>query len=202
MEILKDQEEDLLEKPVEIDGEEVYNAGDSSKPLAKMVRMYHLTKPGHETSGGVGHTHGPFRKGDKGLYSWLFKIVKWGFTRTDEDGERASVMYEVGGEQVGTVYQAKLAMDLIELGVSPKELDPNAVDPGEEPESEREALIARFFGIERSSYNKEWSKIEEHAFDPLKGLLEAEEFDFTYSSNAAIEQGGNRPNEWKEEEYR
>jgi len=202
MRLMRDQEKELLENPIEIDGEEIYTPGDPEKHLAKMLRMYHLTKPGHETSGGVGHTHGPVRKGNKELYSWLFDMVKWGFTRTGEDGERASVMYEVGGEQVGTVYQAKLAMDLIELGVSPEELDPNAVDPGEEPESEREALIARFYGIERSSYNREWAKIEEHAFDPLKGLLEAEEFDFTYSGNAAIEQGGNRPNEWKEEEYK
>ncbi|MBC5793329.1 MAG: hypothetical protein H8Z69_04840 [Nanohaloarchaea archaeon] len=200
MEIWKDREKELLENPVEVDGEAIEVPGDSNRPLAKMLRMYHLTKPGHETSGGVGHTHGPFRKGDKELYTWLHKMVKWGFTRTGESGERASVMYEVGGEQVGTVYQAKLAMDLIELGVSPDELDPSVVDPGSEYKSEKEALIARFFDMDRTTYSKEWAKIEQHAFDPLDGLLEAETFDVTFSGSAALE-NNNRINEFLPEEY-
>jgi len=172
---------------------------DEEKPLAYMMRMYHLTKPGWETSQGTGHTHGPFRKGDMQLYTWLYKMVEAGFTKNT--GEEAYVMYEVGGEQTGTVYMAQIAMDLIELGVTPEELDPSKVDPDSEYENEKEALMARFFGMDRPNYNREWSKIEEHAFDPLDGLLQAEGFDFTWSGSGAIESGGNRPNEWKGEEY-
>ncbi len=200
MKIWKDREKKLLENPIEVGGEKIEIPGDPERPLAKMLRMYHLTKPGHETSGGVGHTHGPFRKGDKDLYRWLYNMVIWGFTRTGETGERASVMYEVGGEQVGTVYQAKLAMDLIELGVDPEELDPSMVDPGTEYESEKEALIARFFDMDRTTYSKEWAKIEQHAFDPLDGLLEAETFDVTFSGSAALE-NNNRINDFLPEEY-
>lgn len=194
MELLIEQEEWLA------DHQDDYNVkADEENPLAYMVRMYHLTKPGWETSQGTGHTHGPFRKGDKELYEWLYKMVEAGFGKNS--GEVAYVMYEVGGEQTGTVYQAQLAMDLIELNVAPEDLDPSKVDPNSEYDNEEEALMARFFGMDRPNFNREWAKIEEHAFDPLDGLLQAEGFDFTWSGSAAIEQGGNRPNEWKNEEY-
>lgn len=203
MEILKEKEKDLLENPVSIDGTTVQTPGDSEKPLAKMVRMYHLTKPGHETTSGVGHTHGPFRKGNTELYRWLYKLVEWGFGRTGEDGERASVMYEVGGEKAGTVYQAKLSMDMIQIGIDPeKDLDPSQVDPTKDQfDSREEALLARFFSMDKSQYSSEWAKIEEHAFDPLQGLLEAEEFDYTYSSKASLE-NDNQPRDWIGEEYK
>ena len=173
---------------------------DKDRPLAPMVRMYHLTKPGNETrQSASGHTHGPFRHGDIQLYTWLHDMVKNGFTQSDE---RASVMYEVGGEMTGTVQKAKLSMNMIELGIEPDKVDPARVDPGKEYETEEEALIARFFGMDRPSFNQEWAKIEQHAFDPLKGLLEATEFDFTWTSSAAVEKRGNRPQEWQAEEYR
>ncbi|MFB6115437.1 MAG: hypothetical protein ABEK04_04020 [Candidatus Nanohalobium sp.] len=193
MEILIEQEKWLADQD--------YNViVDEEKPLAYITRMYHLTKPGWETSQGTGHTHGPFRKGDVELYEWLYKMVEAGFGRNE--GEEAYVMYEIGGEQIGTVYQAQIAMDLIELGVDPDDLDPSRVDPGSDYRDEEEALMARFFGMDSPNYNREWAKIEEHAFDPLDGLLQAEGFDFTWSGSGAIDQGGNRPNEWKSEEYK
>lgn len=193
MELLIEQEKWLADQD--------YNViVDEEKPLAYITRMYHLTKPGWETSQGTGHTHGPFRKGDVELYEWLYKMVEAGFGRNE--GEEAYVMYEVGGEQTGTVVQAQLAMDLIELDVEPGELDPSKVEPGSDYRDEKEALMARFFGMDRPNYTREWAKIEEHAFDPLDGLLQAEGFDFTWSGSGAIDQGGNRPNEWKGEEYK
>jgi len=192
MELLIEQEKWLAGKDYDV-------KVDEDNPLAYIVRMYHLTKPGWETSQGTGHTHGPFRRGDVELYEWLYKMVDAGFGKNP--GEEAYVMYEVGGEQTGTVYMAQIAMDLIELGVEPDELDPSKVDPDSQYENEKEALMARFFRMDRPNFNREWSKIEEHAFDPLDGLLQAEGFDFTWSGSGAIEQGGNRPNEWKSEEY-
>ena len=195
-----DEMELLIEQEKWLAGEEEYDVKvDEDNPLAYIVRMYHLTKPGWETSQGTGHTHGPFRRGDVELYEWLYNMVEAGFGKNP--GEEAYVMYEVGGEQVGTVYMAQIAMDLIELGVEPEELDPSKVDPDSEYETEKEALMARFFRMDRPNFNREWSKIEEHAFDPLDGLLQADGFDFTWSGSGAIEQGGNRPNEWKSEEY-
>lgn len=171
---------------------------DKEKPLAEMVRMYHLTKPGWETSQGTGHIHGPFREGDEQLYTWLHDMVVNGFAQSDE---RASVMYEVGGDMSGTVQKAKLSMNMIELGISPEELEPAKVDPGKkEYRDEKEALMARFFGMDRPSYNREWAKIEQHAFDPLEGLLEAPEFDYTFSSMAAIK--NDKLRQWPNEEFK
>lgn len=190
MEELIEQEKDLAESDwgVEI---------DEDRPLADMVRMYHLTKPGQETTQGTGHLHGPFRFGDKQLYTWLYELVQNGFAQSEE---RASVMYEIGGDQTGTVQKAKLSMNMIELGITPEELDPSMVDPGKNYENEKEALIARFFRMDRPHYSREWSKIEQHAFDPLKGLLEASEFEYTFTSSAALDRGKQR--EFPDEEYR
>lgn len=171
---------------------------DEDRPLAQMVRMYHLTKPGHESSQGTGHIHGPFRWGDTQLYTWLHDMVQNGFTQSDE---RASIMYEVGGEMSGTVQKAKLSMNMIELGISPEDLDPARVDPGSEYRDEEEALMARFFGMDRPSFNREWAKIEQHAFDPLEGLLEATNFNYTWTSTASLK-ADNNPQEFSGEEYR
>ncbi len=172
---------------------------DENNPLAEMVRMYHLTKPGHETrQSASGHIHGPFREGDVQLYTWLHDMVKNGFGKSDE---HASIMYEVGGDMTGTVQKAKLSMNMIELGISPEELDPAKVDPGKNYRNEKEALLARFFGMDKPSFNREWAKIEQHAFDPLKGLLEAPEFDYTFSSLGSIK-NDNSPQEFMNEEYR
>ncbi|MEF8880575.1 MAG: hypothetical protein V5A72_01955, partial [Candidatus Nanohaloarchaea archaeon] len=194
MEDLIQMEKDLAEKK----DEERWNIRvDAERPLSEIVRMYHLTKPGQETTQGTGHLHGPFRFGDKQLYTWLYDMVQNGFAQNEE---RASVMYEIGGDQSGTVQKAKLSMNMIELGISPEELDPSRVDPGKQYENEKEALIARFFRMDRPHYSREWAKIEQHAFDPLKGLLEATEFEYTFSSSAALDRGKQR--EFPDEEFR
>jgi len=169
---------------------------DSDKPISTILRQMHLMDPGVE--GQRGTYHGSFERGNKKLYSWLYRFVEEGFTRNED--EEATVLFELAEHNDESNYMMRLTMDLIELGVEPKNLDPNRVTPGEEPEDEEEALIARFFGMEQVNYNREWAKIEQHAFDPLKGLLEAEEFDYTYSSKAAIE-NDNRPQEFGGEEY-
>jgi len=54
-------------------------------------------------------------------------MIDAGFARNPD--EIAYIMYEVGGDDRGTVYTARIAMNLIELGVSPEDLDPAKVDP-------------------------------------------------------------------------
>ena len=192
MEHLIEQEKDLAEQ------DDYELEADEDKPLAKMLRQYHLMKPGLEDQQGT--RHGPFARGDKFLYTWLYDLVKAGFARNPE--EAAALMYEQAEEKAETTYMARITMNMIELGITPEELDPSKVDPAkDEYRDEKEALMARFFGMDKPSYDREWAKIEQHAFDPLKGLLEAEEFDFTWSSRAAVE-NDNRPAEWNEEEYR
>lgn len=170
---------------------------DAEKPLAEIVKTYHLTKPGWEQQ--QGHRHGPFARGDETLYTWLYRLVENGFARNQKD--EARIIFEVGGEYREEMFVTRVAMDMIELGISPDELDPNAVDPNGNYDDREEALMARFFGMDQGSVDREWAKIEEHAFDPLDGLLEARGFDDTFSGQGAIEQGNARPTEWKNEEY-
>jgi hypothetical protein len=170
---------------------------DTEKPLAEIMKTYHLTKPGWEQQ--QGHRHGPFARGDETLYKWLYKMVENGFCRNPDD--RGVVMFEVGGEYREEMYVIRVAMDMIAKGITPEDLDPNEVPLEGNYENPRQALMARFFGLDKPQFNSEWTKIEEHAFDPLEGLLEAESFDFTWTSRAAVE-NDNRPAEWMQEEYR
>ncbi|MFB6207941.1 MAG: hypothetical protein ABEJ69_01180 [Candidatus Nanohaloarchaea archaeon] len=190
MELLIEQEEELAKSGVIEE--------DSDKPLAKMLRNWHMIKPGLETRQSESR-HGPWARGDVQMYEWLYKMVDAGFARNPE--ETAYLMYEVGGEQRATVYTARIAMNLIELGVEPDELDPTKIDANGNYDNEKEALMARFFGMDKASIDQEWAKIEEHAFDPLKGLLEAEEFEHTWSKKAMIENDVQR-NQIDSEEYR
>lgn len=170
---------------------------DPDKPLADILKSYHLTKPGFEQQGI--HRHGPFMRGDTVLYRYMYMMINAGFCRNED--EEGIIMFEIGGEYAETLYTTRIAMDLIELGVEPEELDPVNIPDDDNYENRKQALMARFFGLDEASTSMEWTKIEEHAFDPLEGLLEAEEFDFTYSGRAATD-NGTRPGQWLNEQYR
>ncbi|MFB6116611.1 MAG: hypothetical protein ABEK10_03805 [Candidatus Nanosalina sp.] len=191
------QMKELIEQERELADSSYDVMVNEEKPLAKILRNYHLMKPGLESQQGT--RHGPFDRGDKTLYTWLYRLVDAGFARNP--GEVASVMYEQGDEKAETTYMARITMDMIELGIEPDEVDPVNVPTDGDYSNRKEALIAKFFGMDESSTAAEWAKIEQHAFDPLKGLLEAEEFDYTFSSAAAIRNDTN-PREWQNEEYR
>ncbi|MFB6190761.1 MAG: hypothetical protein ABEJ91_04290 [Candidatus Nanohaloarchaea archaeon] len=188
----------LIENEKRMAGDESQLDIDPDRPLAEIVKTYHLTKPGWEQQSG--HRHGPFTRGDKTLYTWLYRLVENGFARNP--GDEARIIFEVGGEYREEMYVIRVAMDMIELGIKPEDLDPNDIPVDGEFETTEQELKARFFGMDRGNFNREWAKIEEHAFDPLDGLLETEGFDNTYSGSGAIEQGGARPNEWKQEEHK
>jgi len=122
MDDLIEQEKDLAESKLA----KKYNLKvDADKPLAKVLRMWHLMRAGLEPQQGT--LHGPWDRGDTQLYTWLYKMIDAGFARNPD--EIAYIMYEVGGDDRGTVYTARIAMNLIELGVSPEDLDPAKVDP-------------------------------------------------------------------------
>ncbi len=170
---------------------------DPEKPLADILKSYHLTKPGFEQQGI--HRHGPFMRGDTVLYRYMYMMIEAGFCRNEDD--HGIIMFEVGGEYAETLYTTRIAMDLIQLGVTPEELDPVNIPEDHDYENRKQALMAKFFGLDEASTSMEWTKIEEHAFDPLEGLLEAEDFDFTYSGRAATD-NGTRPGQWEQEQYR
>lgn len=189
--------EEFMQQEEELAGSDWKLDIDEDKPVAKIMRQIHLIDPGVESQRGT--HHGAIERGNRQLYTWLYRFVEEGFARNED--EPATILFELAEHKGESSYVMRIMMDLIQLGVEPEDLDPSRVDPGSKPGSEEEALIARFYGIDRTNYNREWAKIEEHAFDPLKGLLEAEEFDYSYSGRAAVE-NDNRPQEWNSEEYR
>jgi len=128
-------------------------------------------------------------------------LIDAGFCRNPDPDDPGIVMFEIGGEYREEMYVIRVALDMIERGIKPDELNPDEVPVDGEYESERQALMARFFGMDQSQFQAEFAKIEEHAFDPLENLLDAEGFDYTWSSSGAI-QNDNRPQEWKQEEYK
>ncbi len=189
--------EELIEQETKL-AQEGYGV-DEDKPLADIVKTYHLTKPGFESS--QSHRHGPFARGDKTLYRWLYRMVEAGFTRVGEDADPSVVMFEVGGEYAEEMFVIRVVLDMIRLGIEPKDVDPSKVPMDGEYENVKQQLIARFYGLDQSRFNREWAKIESHAFDPLEGLLEAEDFNHTWSGRAALE-NDMRPAEWNQEEFK
>lgn len=187
LEVLIEQEKELAEQD-KIDT-------DPEKPLADILKTYHLTKPGFEQQGI--HRHGPFRRGDTVLYRYLYKMIEAGFCRGDDEG---IVMFEIGGEYMEELFVTRIAMDMIEAGITPEDNDPADLPMDGEFDNEKQALIARFFGLDKASTSREWTKIEEHAFDPLEGLLESAEFGYTFSSMGAIKRDKLR--QWPDEEYK
>lgn len=189
MKKLADQEEKIAKE---------LDTVDEDKPLADIVKTYHLTKPGWEQQ--QGHRHGPFARGDETLYYWLYEMIDKGFARNEDD--EGILMFEVGGEYSEEMYVMKVAMDMIAQGIRPQDLDPNKVPVDGNYETVEQQLMARFYGMDETNRNREWAKIEKHAFDPLDGLLQASNFDHTWSSTAALEQGEMRPPEWEGEEFK
>jgi hypothetical protein len=175
---------------------------DEEKPVAKIMRQIHLMDPGVE--GQRGTHHGAIDRGNTQLYGWLHRFVEEGFARNKE--ESATVLFELAEHKGESSYVMRLMMNMIEAGIAPDNVTTANIDLDRVEDNnyrdEKEALIARFFGLDSTNYSREWAKIEEHAFDPLEGLLEAEEFGYTYSSKGALETGENSPQDYAGEEYR
>lgn len=191
MEYLIEQEEELADEWPELEI-------DSDKPIEKILRQYHLMDPGVE--GQRGTHHGALDRGNTQIYRWLYELVAAGFARNEN--EPASLLFELAEHKGESSYMMRIMMNMIELGIKPEEVAVENVDPSKDHYSdEKEALIARFFGMDKPNYDREWAKIEEHAFDPLDGLLEAEQFDYTYSGRASLE-NDNNPQDWNAEEYK
>ncbi|MFB6245582.1 MAG: hypothetical protein ABEJ03_04525 [Candidatus Nanohaloarchaea archaeon] len=170
---------------------------DPEKPISKILRTYHLTKPGWEQQ--RGHRHGPFARGDTTLYRWLYELVDAGFCRNED--EESILMFEVGGEYREEIYVMRVAMDMIQRGISPDDLDPESIPLDGDYENVEQSLQARFFGLDEAQYASEMARIEQHAFDPLQNLIQAEQFDYTYSSVGAIQEDLS-PRDYPQEEYR
>jgi hypothetical protein len=92
-------------------------------------------------------------------------------------------------------------MDLIELNVRPEDLRADRVDASGDYDTREEALMARFFNMDEATVEREFAAIEQNAFNPLKELLEAEDFENTQLGNTALDNNV-RPQQFTKEEFR
>jgi hypothetical protein len=190
MELLIENETRLAENPdLPIDPE---------KPLAYILNTYHLTRPGYETSSRTGHLHGEIRRGDKMIYRYLYRLVENGFCRGDDT---CTIAFEIAGNYSEDIYNARVIMDLIELNVRPEDLRADRVDASGDYDTREEALMARFFNMDEATVEREFAAIEQNAFNPLKELLEAEDFESTQLGNTALDNNV-RPQQFTTEEFR
>ncbi len=131
------------------------------------------------------HAHKPLDLGDIRIYQLLWYLRKTGF------GKKVPVyvIYERGGGQdpfMHSVEVLRLAVKNLENDTPPEEL------PDE------------YFGMKGPVAGDELRQrqiIMDHAWEPLKDLLEMSEEDWTFLSQSAIKKG-KRPEQWKKAEFR
>jgi hypothetical protein len=145
----------------------------------KLVRVVHVTTPSP-----LNPSHMPVYMASEAqvyIYEMLWKLRKKGF----KDGV---ILFERGGEEG----QVKETVEVIRVIASHLEKD---VEPKELP--------LEFFGMREGGprYSRQIVAIREHALDPLKGMLQVPEEQYTLLGTKAREKG--KLEEWaKGEQYR
>jgi len=129
--------------------------------------------------------HNPLEMGDVRVYALLYMLRKTGFGKNQD----VYLIFERGGAQdpfQQSVEVLRLMVNYLEQDCPPKELPPE------------------FFGVKGATagdIRRQSQIITEHAYEPLKDLLEMPEEEWTMLSQAAIKKG-KRPEQWKKEEYK
>lgn len=150
----------------------------------KYVRVIHAGWPSP-----LGPAHIPILLGSEQhlfLYRMYYLLRQKGFGKDKSD---YYLVFERGGG-ADPIQQSIIALKLITKFL--------------EKDTKPEDLPNEFFGIEVgqiASMERQRVAIEEHARDPLKGLITVPEEEYTFLGRSALEKG-KRPEEWKKEELR
>jgi hypothetical protein len=160
------------------------------KDAGKYILVFHVgaPKPYHPA-------HQPIDIGSEAqywIYRYAFELRKLGFGKNGNEG---IFIFERGGARGGQypaqfIGQSAAALRII-IDFLEKEVEPEKLPP-------------EFYGIssrEILSEDRQLAIIKEHFLDPLKGLIQVPEEEYTFLGSKAIEKG-KRPEEWKKEELR
>jgi hypothetical protein len=160
------------------------------KDAGKYILVFHVgaPKPYHPA-------HQPIDIGSEAqywIYRYAFELRKLGFGKNGNEG---IFIFERGGARGGQypaqfIGQSAAALRII-IEFLEKEIEPEKLPP-------------EFYGIssrEILSEDRQLAIIKEHFLDPLKGLIQVPEEEYTFLGSKAIEKG-KRPEEWKKEELR
>ncbi len=170
------------------------------KQDGKFIRVVHVTHP-YIMMGGSGHQHGPIRRGDTQVFKYLYLMNERGMG--SRENEKTIIMYEIGTEKAESVFMIRLMIEMIEAGITPKDLKVENIQElmDKEPRDLKEKLIQEFFGLSEAEMRQEWAQIQEHTTDPLKGMLGSTKPDHTWTGKAALDRR-NAPEEYKGEQYK
>ncbi len=128
------------------------------------------------------HKHSHVPRGDIHTYKLLWELRKKGM-------EHAIFIFEVGGKEEKERYgQVIVTLKDIAYYLS------REVPPDELPDE--------FFGLTKAEMEHEKRIVDSHAFDPLRGMLELPELDYTWLSGEAVRKKQIKPDTWKKEEHR
>jgi hypothetical protein len=169
---------------------EIKGLKDEAKDLGKFLLVFHVgaPKPYHPA-------HEPIDIGSEAqywIYKYAFELRKLGFGVKENEG---IFIFERGGARGGQ-YPAQF----IGQSAAALRIIVNFLEKDVEPEK----LPLEFYGVssqEILSEERQLAIVKEHFFDPLKGLLQVPEEEYTFLGSKAIEKG-KRPEEWKKEELR
>ena len=162
---------------------------DPVKEFENLVKiapdMGEITISVHANAPNPMHAHEPLEIGDIRIYKLLYYMRKTGFGKK----RKVYVIYERGGAK--DPYQR--AIEALRLAIPPLEKD---IHPDELPEE--------YFGMKgpvAGDFMRQKQIMQDHAWEPLKDLLEIPEEEWTFLSQSAIKKG-KKPDVWKKGEFR
>ncbi|RLI96550.1 MAG: hypothetical protein DRO99_04250 [Candidatus Aenigmatarchaeota archaeon] len=147
--------------------------------------MGEITLAVHANAPNPMHSHIPLELGDIRIYKLLYYMRKTGFGKD----RKAYVIFERGGEK--DPYQKSVAV----LRLATRFLEQD-IHPDELPEE--------YFGMKgptAGDFHRQKAIMQDHAWEPLKDLLEIPEEEWTFLSQSAIKKG-KKPDAWKKGEFR
>jgi hypothetical protein len=145
----------------------------------------------HANAPNPAHAHEPLELGDIRVYKLLYYLTRTGFGRHRD----VFVIYERGGGE-DPFQRSVEALRLMLRYVDPSLAGRNPVDP--------EALPPEFFGYKGALAGDEGRQLQivrDHAWEPLKDLMEMPDEEFTMLSGTILRKG-KRPEQWKKAEFR
>lgn len=168
---------------------EIKSLQKEAEEVGKFLLVFHVgaPKPYHPA-------HHPIDIGSEAqywIYKYAFELRKAGFGKENE----GIFIFERGGARGGQypaqfIGQSAAALRII-VNFLEKEVEPEKLPP-------------EFYGISSTeilSEERQLAIIREHFFDPLKGLLQVPEEEYTFLGGKVIEKG-KRSEEWKREELK
>ncbi len=157
--------------------------------MAEVVRLApdigEITISCHANAPNPTHAHEPLELGDTRIYKLLWYLRQTGFGKKQD----VYVVYERGGGEdpfKRAIETLRLTLKFLEKDVHPDKLPPEYFG---------------YLGAVAGDEQRQLQIVRDHAWEPLKDLMEMPDEEFTMLGTAALRKG-KRPEQWKKAEFR